>query len=153
MARGKCGNKIPILIPVECKPAIQLLVDHRYQYVDEENKFLFASPHARKSGHFSAGVVLKGELQNMTLECPELFMATQLRKYCATTSQILEMGDLDMEILTRHMGHDKDVHRTYYRKSDATHELTRAAILMMKLDDGNLSKYAGLSLDNILEQG
>ena len=153
MARGKCGNKIPILIPEESKAAIQLLLDVRNEYVDGNNKFLFANPLARKSGHFSAGVILKGELQGMTLRCPELFMATKLRKYCASTSQILEMGDLDMEILTRHMGHDKEVHRTYYRKSDATHELTRAAILMMKLDDGNLSKYAGLSLDNILELG
>ena len=89
----------------------------------------------------------------MSLNRPDLFHATKLRKYCATTSQILEMGEFDMEVLTRHMGHDKDVHRGYYRLSDATHELTRAALLMIKLDEGSLSTYSGCSIDQILAEG
>ena len=29
MSRGKCGNKVPTLIPKDCASALQLLVDHR----------------------------------------------------------------------------------------------------------------------------
>ena len=153
MSRGKCGNKVPTLIPEDCARPLQMLVENRSAYVAESNKYLFANPLATKSGHFNAGVVLKEELVGMPLSRADLFHATKLRKYCATTSQILEMGDFDMEVLTRHMGHDKDVHREYYRLSDATHELTRTALLMMKLDEGSLSKYSGCSIDQILVEG
>ncbi|XP_043201505.1 uncharacterized protein LOC122370192 [Amphibalanus amphitrite] len=152
MSRGKCGNKVPTLIPSDCAAPLQLLVDNRETYIDKDNKYLFANPLARTTGHYNAGVVLKEQLSDMALNRADLFHATKLRKYCATTSQILEMGEFDMEVLTRHMGHDKDVHRGYYRLSDATHELTRASILMMKLDEGCLSKYSGRSLEEMLTE-
>ena len=153
MSRGKCGNKVPTLVPKDCAAPLQLLADHRDAYIAKDNKYLFANPLARTTGHFNAGVVLKEQLVGMFLNRADLFHATKLRKYCATTSQIMEMGEFDMEVLTRHMGHDKDVHRGYYRLSDATHELTRASLLMMKLDEGCLAKYSGRSLDEMLAEG
>ena len=111
MSRGKCGNKVPTLIPEDTAGPLQMLVENRNAYVAEDNKYLFANPLAKKSGHFNAGVVLKEELVGMPLSRGDLFHSTKLRKYCATTSQILEMGEFDMEVLTRHMGHDKEVHR------------------------------------------
>ena len=116
MARGKCGNKIPIVVPGDCKSAILLIEEARDRFVDKSNKYLFGNPLAHVTGHFCAGAVLKSVLTEIPLQQPELFLSTKLRKYCATTSQILEMGELDLEILTRHMGHDKAVHRAYYRK-------------------------------------
>ncbi|KAF0288658.1 hypothetical protein FJT64_012959 [Amphibalanus amphitrite] len=152
MSRGKCGNKVPTLIPSDCTKPLQMLVDSRDAFIGKDNQFLFANPFAKRSGHFNAGVVLKEQLGGMSLNRADLFHATKLRKYCATTSQILEMGEFDMEVLTRHMGHDKSVHRQYYRLSDATHELTRASLLMIKLDEGCLAKHSGQSLDEILAE-
>ena len=75
----------------------------------EGNKYLLASP--TKCGHFSGSETLKSVVEECGLEMPDLFTATRLRKYCGTASQILAMTDSDFEVLTRHMGHDKNVHR------------------------------------------
>ena len=81
---------------------------------------------------------------------PNYFTATRLRKYCGTTSQILSLTDNDFEVLTRHMGHDKNVHGEFYRLPDSTLELTKAAVLMDCLDSGLVSKHAGEDLSTIL---
>ena len=56
-------------------------------------------------------------------------------------------------MLTRHMGHDALVHREYYRLPDATLELTKAAVLMKTLDEGEVNQLKGKDLGTILELG
>ena len=151
MVRGKCGNRVPVLIPEDNSKALNLLVSVREKYVEKGNKFLLAA--LSNKGHYEGSQVLKAAVDGMGLSEPSLFTATRLRKYCGTTSQMLSLSDEDFEILTRHMGHDKDVHRKYYRLPDTTLELTKAAALMTCLDAGKVSQYAGKDLGTILELG
>ena len=149
MAIGKRGNKVPVLIPDDAQGAITALLSVRGEYVRSDNKFLLASP-TNQSGHFPGCEALKSVIAEMGLEMPNYFTATRLRKYCGTTSQILSLTDNDFEVLTRHMGHDKNVHREFYRLPDSTLELTKAAVLMDCLDSGLVSKHAGEDLSTIL---
>ena len=150
MVRGKRGNKVPVLIPSDASKAIDVLVAARSDFVSGKNKFLLAAPDGR-TGHYQGSKVLQKVCMDMALEQPGLFTATKLRKYCGTTSQMLALTDSDFETLTRHMGHDRNVHNEYYRLPDTTLELTKAAVLMSCLDEGNISKYAGKDLGTILE--
>ena len=52
------------------------------------------------------------------LEAPERVKSTELRKYCATVSQIAYVTENDMQWLADHMGHNLDVLRNYYRLKD-----------------------------------
>lgn len=153
MVRGKCGNKVPVLIPTDAARGINALLEVRDTYIPVSNKFLLARPTSASntSGHYQGGQVLKDVSAPMNLDRPDLFTATRLRKYCGTTSQMLALSDADFEVLTKHMGHDKNVHRAYYRLPDTTLELTKAAVLMTCLDSGNVSAYAGKDLGTILE--
>lgn len=152
MVRGKCGNRVPVLVPEDAARAIESLIRVRDDFVDKGNKFLLAAPGAN-IGHYRGGQILKNLVQDMGMNQPQLFTATRLRKYCGTTSQMLALSDADFEILTRHMGHDKNVHRQYYRLPDSTLELTKAAVLMNCMDEGNVGKYAGKDLGTILDLG
>ena len=98
-------------------------------------------------------MTLKSVVADCGLEMPHLFTATRLRKYCGTTSQLLALTEADFEVLTRHMGHDAHVHREYYRLPDTTLELTKAAVLMTTLDEGEVNQLKGKDLGTILELG
>ena len=50
--------------------------------------------------------------------------------------QLLDMTDVDLTWLTNHMGHSKNVHLAWYRKEDATTELTKVAKVLPAIDEG-----------------
>ena len=50
-----------------------------------------------------------------SLEAADLIKSTLLRKYLATFSQVLNLGQHQLEWLANHLGHDVTVHRQYYR--------------------------------------
>ena len=54
------------------------------------------------------------------LQCPQLMKATALRKYVATTSQVLDLSEREMESLAEHLGHSVDIHKTFYRVMSTT---------------------------------
>ena len=56
------------------------------------------------------------------LQCPQLMKATALRKYVATTSQVLDLSEREMEWLAEHLGHSVDIHKTFYRVMSTTTE-------------------------------
>lgn len=47
------------------------------------------------------------------------------------------------------MGHDVNVHESVYRIHDSTIELAKISRLLMAVDSGIVSQYAGKSLDQI----
>jgi len=41
--RGKCGRKVPILIPEDCQVAMNLLAAHRNEHISASNPYFFAN--------------------------------------------------------------------------------------------------------------
>jgi len=54
------------------------------------------------------------------LKHPQAIKSTPLRKSIATVSQILDLKENEVEWLARHMGHDLNIHKQYYRLQDHT---------------------------------
>nr|XP_047143992.1 uncharacterized protein LOC124817685 [Hydra vulgaris] len=147
--KGKSKNAlVPILFTSEMIDAIRLIVKHR-SYLDahDNNPYVFAY------GEF----YLKGwdTLQNITksvsnLQQPRLITPTRTRKLLATMMQLLDMNNAELTWLTNHFGHTKDVHMNWYRKEDATIELTKVAKVLVAIDDGKSVKNK--KIDEVLDE-
>ena len=67
----------------------------------------------------------------------------------ASMSQLLNLRDNELDILAKFLGHDIRVHREFYRLPQNTLEIARVGKLLMAMNEGNLDKYTGKSLDEI----
>ena len=131
---GRSNALVPILFTEETVQGIKLLVANRaVMEIKEENDYVFAS------GDF----YLRGwdTLQGITkkvegLQSPHLITPTRARKYLATMLQLLDMNDAELTWLTNHFGHTKNVHHSWYRREDATIEVTRVAKVLEAVDHG-----------------
>ena len=152
--RGKRGNKVPIIMTVEIVQAIRALIMYRDKIgVHGENRYVFAAP-TRGSMNFLRGYdCLSSTVDRLQLQNPGAIKSTRLRKYIATVSQILDLGNTELEWLARHMGHDLSIHKEYYRLHDHTIELSKISRLLLAVDGGNAAKWAGKRLDDISVDG
>lgn len=117
--------------------------------VSPSNKYVFAAP-TRGSLKFLRGPdCLNAMVQRCELQNPSAVKSTQLRKYVATVSQIIDLKESELEWLARHMGHDLSVHREYYRLHDSTLELSKVSRLLLAVDEGNATKWQGKKLSEI----
>ena len=87
------------------------------------------------------------------LEKPHLITSTRLRKYVATVSQIIDMTGSELDWLARHLGHDIQVHRDFYRLHESTVELAKVSKLLIAVDEGKAHQWAGKKLDEIEIEG
>ena len=149
--RGKRGNKVPILLTAEVKDGIEALISTRgVAGVHEENKYVFAAPTRDSKHHLRGSECVSAVLKRCPgLQFPEAVQSTKLRKYIATVSQIVDLKDNELEWLSRHLGHDINVHREYYRLQEHTLELAKISKLLLAVDNGSADKWAGKTLDDI----
>ena len=90
MFRGKCGNKVPALIPHDCAAPFQLLAKKGKVYIDKTTSISSQTLwRGLQDTDVIAGVMLEEQLSDMALNRADLLHVTKLRKYCTTTSQIL----------------------------------------------------------------
>ena len=152
--RRKRGNKVPIIMTVEIVQAIRALIMYRDKIgVHGENRYVFAAP-TRGSMNFLRGYdCLSSTVDRLQLQNPGAIKSTRLRKYIVTVSQILDLGNTELEWLARHMGHDLSIHKEYYRLHDHTIELSKISRLLLAVDEGNAAKWAGKRLDDISVDG
>ena len=64
----------------------------------------------------------------------------------------MDMNDAKLTWLTNHFGHTKHVHFQWYRKEDATLELTKVAKVLMAVDDGQSVKNKKIDQISAVEQ-
>ena len=67
--------------------------------------------------------VITNVCSKIDLKEPRLFTSTNLRKYVATISQLVDMNETEMGWLARQLGHDIHVHKDFYRLPDTTLQL------------------------------
>ncbi|XP_069134400.1 uncharacterized protein [Argopecten irradians] len=71
------------------------------------------------------------------LEYPERVGSTNMRKYIATVTQMMNLNDGELEWLSNHLGHSINVHREYYRNQESAIELGKVAKMLLAVDAGN----------------
>ena len=153
--RGKRGNKVPILMTRDIVLSMEFLTKMRKEVgVPDENPYVFAAPTRNSLNHIRGN----DAVTSVVAKCPGLkasehIKSTKLRKYVATVTQILNLVPNELEWLARHMGHDINVHRQYYRLQDSTIELARVSKLLLAIDEGKAGDYRGKSLDSIAIEG
>ncbi|KAJ8313369.1 hypothetical protein KUTeg_009073 [Tegillarca granosa] len=104
--------------------------------IPSTNQYLFAAP-SSVNGYLKGWDALHAMGQKAKLARPELLTTTNLRKYIATVSQIVDLGsNQELEWLANHMGHSLSVHRQYYRLQEHTLELAKVSKLLIAEDAG-----------------
>ena len=99
--------------------------------------------YASESSHYTLSVLRGNDgickvLNAVTeLKHPERIRSTELRKYCATVSQLADLNKTHLRWLADDMGHNIDVHREYYRLRESTVKLTMVARLLCAIDEGS----------------
>jgi hypothetical protein len=84
---------------------------------------------------------------------PELITGTNLRKYLATTVQVMNLAENEMDWLARHLGHDLNVHREFYRQHESAIEIAKISRLLLSSEKGEIHKYSGKKLVDIPVEG
>lgn len=146
--RGKRNRKVPILLTPNMLSSMEALVSHRRACgVPDENPYFFSRPEAETN--------LRGSdaIREIARECgakhPETLSSTKLRKQVATLCTLLNLKDNEMDTLANFLGHDIRVHREYYRLPEGTTELAKVSKILMALEQGRLSDFKGMTMDQI----
>lgn len=129
---------------------MQLLVDKReVVHINPRNQYFFATPNTTSLTHLCHWECLQklAKTEGLNLKNPETITNTRLRKYIATVSQVLDLQEKELDWLARHMGHDIQIHREYYRLHASTLELAKVSKILAVVDKGNISEYIGKPLD------
>jgi len=117
----------------------------------DDNNFIFAKP--------SSEHVLRGSdcLHKLAIEAgandPASLTSTRLRKLLATTSQVLNLQECELDLLAGFLGHDLLLHRNFYRLQQDTLQLAKVSKILIVYDSGQTSSYKGKTLDEIPVEG
>lgn len=153
--KGKRGRQVGVLLSkVELEALDALVAKRNYVGVLKDNVFMFATPTRSSKRHIRGNDAMKNIIKSVEgLKFPERIRSTQLRKYCATVSQIADLKEGDLSWLADHMGHNLNIHREFYRLKESTVELTKVARILCAIDEGNAHKFAGKALAEIEIEG
>ena len=136
--KGSKSALVPILFTDETVKAIRVLIQHRdFLGVESSNEYVFASGELFLRGWDTLQAITK---RIANLEKPQLITPTRTRKFLATLLQLMDMNDAELTWLTNHFGHCKNTHFQWYRKEDATIELTKVAKVLVAVDNGKSVK-------------
>ena len=69
--------------------------------------------------------------------------STNLRKYVATVSQLVDMNESEMGWLANHMGHNIQIHKDFYRLPQTMIEMAVVGNLLMAVDEGRAHLFKG----------
>ena len=146
--RGKSTRGLRKVFVVLSQPMLSLcqhLIQKRmYVGIPPSNAYLFTRP----SGSVLDGCQAMREVTSRCpgLECPELIRTRLLRKYLATTIQLLDMKGNELQMIADHMGHSVSIHTDVYRLQSSMLERTKVARALVALENGQLGKFAGRNL-------
>ncbi|KAJ8972175.1 hypothetical protein NQ314_000305 [Rhamnusium bicolor] len=121
-------GKVPILLTPNMKQAIDKLIKTRHLvniYIN--NPFVFTRGH-KSLGYLRGHDCLRKCCSELDLKEPRLIRSTKLRK------------------------HDIRIHREFYRLHKSAVEITKISRLLLAVDKGNVNKFAGKSLSEIIIQ-
>ena len=137
-------RKVPVLLTEDMKAAIIALNKTREDgKVSKSNEFIFAVNDGRSTNSLRGHDVLKKACRKVKLQQPDLVKSTNLRKYVAIVSQLVDMNESEMGWLANHLGHDIHVHKEFYRLPQSTLEMAVVGNLLMAVDEGRAHHFKG----------
>ncbi|XP_077073859.1 uncharacterized protein LOC143738123 [Siphateles boraxobius] len=146
--RGKRGRKVPVLLTPAMVDSLHLLVEKRRECgVADNNLYMFARPYA--VSHYRGSDCIRYFVKACGAKNPLSLTSTKLRKHVATLSKVLNLNDTELDQLADFLGHDIRVHRQFYRLPEGTLQLAKISKILMALEQGRLSEFKGMSLDDI----
>ena len=145
--RGKRGRKVPVLFPNNIKMSVDLLIKNREAVgISPSNPYIFA----RLNNGSCENIRGTDTLRRYAKECgaghPENLSSTKLRKHIATVSQILNLPPDQQEQLAGFMGHDIEVHKSFYRLPEETLQTAKVSKLLL----AGPGEFKGKSLEDII---
>ncbi|XP_028328808.1 uncharacterized protein LOC114479350 isoform X2 [Gouania willdenowi] len=115
--------------------------------IPDENPFFFSRPEAET--HLRGSDAIRLIAKECGAKHPETLSSTKLRKQISTLSTFLNLKDHEMDVMANFLGHDIRVHRQFYRLPEGTLELAKVSKVLCALEQGRLSEFKGMSLDQI----
>lgn len=100
-------------------------------------------------GYFRADKLLRKYANAAGCQAVATITSTDLRKHVATTVQILNLRENEIDSLAQFMGHDIRVHREYYRLADETMQLAKISKVLLNMEKGNVAQMKGKNFDEI----
>jgi len=115
------------------------------------HNYVFAKPSSKHLLHGSDC------LQKLAIEAgvsdPASLTSTRLRKHLATTSQVLNLQECELDLLAGFLGHDLVVHRNFYHVQQNTLQMAKVSKILVAYDSGQTASYKGKTLDEIPIEG
>jgi hypothetical protein len=106
--------------------AVTLLIGKRNEVgISQDNNLIFANPSS--SNPIRATDCLHKLAVACGAKCPANLTNTRLRKHIATTSQILNLKECELDLLAGFLGHDVRVHNNFYRLPQETLQLAKVS--------------------------
>lgn len=128
--------------------SLDLLVSNRRSCgISEENPYVFATPGG--NSYLDPWFTLNKFAQKAGCHKPHLISSSRLRKYLSTVTQIMNLEDHELQWLSRHLAHDINTHKQYYRQHDAAIEIAKVGSLILAADKGILGRFAAKKLSQI----
>ena len=151
---GKRNRKVPVLLTPDVKAAILVLNSTREDgNVNNENPYVFAVNDGSSRQFLRGNDVIRQACKMVNLQNPDVITSTNLRKYVATVSQLVDMDQNELGWLATHLGHDVHIHKEFYRMQESTLEMAVVGNLLMAIDEGRAHEFKGKNLRDITLQG
>lgn len=147
--KGKRGRGVPVLFDRTTCEALDLTVQFREIFFQNNNIYLFPQLHSETciSGYhiFRKHVNLALKDSNKTAT----FTSTKLRKHLATISQILKMGPDELEQLATFMGHTTKTHQEWYRLPADIYQTAKVSKILLLSQNSNIDKFKGRNINDL----
>ena len=145
--KGKRGRHVPIILTPDLIKAMDILFRDRCHIgFLESNKYFFAT---RGEKYLRGHDVLNEIVSQVDLNNAAAITSTNLRKYVATVTQIVSLEKEELEWVADHLGHNIEVHRSFYRLQESTLEVSKVSKLLLAIESGNTNTIAGKKLSDI----
>ncbi|PIK40837.1 hypothetical protein BSL78_22310 [Apostichopus japonicus] len=132
---GKRGRTVPVLMTDFVKSSIDTLMKYRNgAQVSETNKYLFAVAKLDTNSHIRGSDCLREHSNLCGAKQPALLRSTRLRKHIATMSQLMNLRDNELDVLSNYMGHDIHVHRNFYRLPDCAQQVAKISKILFAME-------------------
>ena len=142
---GKCGTHVPVLLTLQMKQKIDALLDNRIKtFIPDDNPYVFGLP--RCQTHLKSWDVLRRFCQEFQTN---RITSTGLRKYLATTAQVMDLSDQEVGWLSKHLGHTVQVHRRHYRHHVGTIEVGKITKILHSSQQGTLHHQRGKNFETM----
>ena len=143
---GKRNKKVPVIITPDLKSALKVLADKKEKRnIREDNPYVFPVNNGKSLNNLRGNDVLCRACKKVKLQIASAITSTNMCKYVATFSQLVDMNETEMGWLAKHMGHDIHIHKEFYQMQESTLEIAVVGNLLA-IEEDRAHQFKGKNL-------